>query len=70
VLAEKNPERPTCQVYIGTKGLHITFLECGRYEKTLKTNGRRNGPESGAPAPVVEPIRLHLADYASTAFED
>jgi hypothetical protein len=27
-------------------------------------------PESGAPAPPAEPIRLHLADPASTAFED
>jgi hypothetical protein len=33
------------------KGLHITFLELGRCEKTLETNGRRNGPGAGAPAP-------------------
>jgi hypothetical protein len=70
VSAEKNQEMPTCQVYIETKGLYITFLECGRYEKTLETNGRQNGPESGAPAPVAQPIKLHVATPASTAFED
>jgi hypothetical protein len=77
VSAEKNHGSPTCQVYIETNGLHITFLECGRYEKTLETNGRQNGLGSGAPAPppwvlapVALPIRLHLADPASTAFED
>jgi hypothetical protein len=68
VSAEKNQGRPTCQVYIETKGLHITFLECGRYEKTLETNGRRNGLGSGAPAPLLG--WLHLTDLASTAFED
>jgi hypothetical protein len=46
-LSGNNQRRPTCQVYIGTKGLHITFLECARYEKTLEINGRRNGPASG-----------------------
>jgi hypothetical protein len=56
--------------YIETKGLHITFLECERYEKTLETNRRRNRPESGAPALPTEPIRLRLVDHASTAFED
>jgi hypothetical protein len=74
VLAEKNQGRPICQVYIETKELCITFLECGRYEKTLKTNRRRNGPKSGAPvpllAPVARPIRRELVDPASTAFED
>jgi hypothetical protein len=70
VSAEKNQERSTCQVYIETTGPHITFLECVRYKKTLETNGRQNGPRIGALAPVAQPIRLHLLDHASTAFED
>jgi hypothetical protein len=70
VSTEKNQGRSTCQVYIETKGLHITSLECGRYEKTLEINGRRNGPESGVPTPVARPIRRELVDPTSTAFED
>jgi hypothetical protein len=77
VSAEKNQGRPTCQVYIETKGIRITFLEYGRYEKTLETNRRRNGPGSwaaaqgvGAGAQVAEPIRSDLMDPASTVFED
>jgi hypothetical protein len=77
VSAEKNQGRPTCQVYIETKGVRITFLESGRYEKTLETNRRRNGPGSqaaaqgvGVGARATEPIRGDLVDPASIAFED
>jgi hypothetical protein len=70
VSAEKNQGSPTCPIYIETKGLHITFMEYGRYEKTLETTGRQNRSESGAPALPTEPIRLRLMDHASTAFED
>jgi hypothetical protein len=70
VSAEKNQGRPTCQVYIKTKGLRITFLEYERYEKTLETNRRQNRPRSGAPALVARPIRRELVDSASTIFED
>jgi hypothetical protein len=77
VSAKKNQGRPTCQVYIETKGVQTTFLESGRYEKTIETNRRRNGPGSraaaqgiGAGARVVEPIRSDLVDPAFTAFED
>jgi hypothetical protein len=50
VLAEKNQGRPICQVYIETKGVRTTFLEYGRYEKTLETNQRQNEPRSRAAA--------------------
>jgi hypothetical protein len=77
VSAEKNQGRPTCQVYIETKGVRTTFLESRRYEKTLETNQRRNGPESwaatqgvGAGTRATEPIRGDLLDPAPTAFED
>jgi hypothetical protein len=70
VSAKKNQGRPTCQIYIDTKGVRTTFLESRRYEKTLETNGRQNGPGSGAPAQAIEPIRSDLLDPASTAFED
>jgi hypothetical protein len=77
VSAENNQGRPTCQVYIETKGVQTTFLESRWYEKTLETNQRRNGPRSraaaqgvGAGAQATEPIRGNLMDPASTAFED
>jgi hypothetical protein len=59
------------------KGIRITFLESGRYEKTLETNWRRNRPRSwvaaqgiGAGTRAIEPIRGDLLDHAFTAFED
>jgi hypothetical protein len=77
VSAEKNQVTPTYQVYIETKGVRTTFLESKRYEKTLETNRRRNGPGSqvaaqgvGAGARAAEPIRSDLVDLAFTAFED
>jgi hypothetical protein len=42
----------------------MTFLEYGRYEKTLETQG------VGAGTQAVEPIRSDLVDPTSTAFED
>jgi hypothetical protein len=77
VSAEKNQGRPTCQVYIETKEVQTTFLQSERYEKTLETNWRQNGPGSRAAAQGIgagtwatEPIRSDLVDPASTAFED
>jgi hypothetical protein len=77
VSAEKNQGTPTYHVYIETKGVRTTFLESKRYEKTLKTNRRRNGLGSqvaaqgvGAGAQAVEPIRSDLVDPTSTAFEN
>jgi hypothetical protein len=36
-------------------------------KRAWKTDGH---PRGGAPAPPAEPIRLRLADHASTTFED
>jgi hypothetical protein len=76
VSAKKNQGRPTCQVYIETKGSRITFLKFGRYEKALDQTGGETGMEAErAPKPLgaaqpSQPIRLRLTDRPSTTFED
>jgi hypothetical protein len=75
VSAEKNQGRPTCQVYIETKGHEQLFWNL-EGTRRLWTKREVNRPESraavqgvGAGAPPAEPIRGELVDPASTAFE-
>jgi hypothetical protein len=76
VLAENNQRWPTCQVYIERKD-HTPKkynLE-GSGSQTLEVGptyhcDRGGHPALGAAAQPSEPISFHLADLASTAFED